>query len=79
MSKINSLGVATTGTQYFDGVNTYTGVTGTTGQALIATTSAAPTFGTLGPSGGGTGTSTAFTAGSVVFSGNFGIVTGKPV
>lgn len=55
---------------------------GTTGQVLLATTSAAPSWGlvglTTGVTGvlsignGGTGTSTAFTAGSVVFAGGVG-------
>jgi hypothetical protein len=40
---------------------------GTTGQALVATTSAAPTWGTVGVNGGGTGQSSALTQGGIVY------------
>ncbi len=42
---------------------------GTSGQALVSAGTWPATWGTLGPGGGGTGTTTAFTAGSVVFAG----------
>jgi hypothetical protein len=40
---------------------------GTTGQALVATTSAAPTWGTVGVNGGGTGQSSNLVQGGIVF------------
>ncbi|GEM_PF-4255558 len=46
---------------------------GSSGQALISAGAWPATWGTLGPGGGGTGTATTFTAGSVVFAGAGGV------
>jgi len=46
MAKANSLGVATTGVQFYDGTATYSGITGTTGQVLQANTGVAATYST---------------------------------
>ncbi len=48
---------------------------GSSGQALVSAGAAAPTWGPVGIAAGGTGTTTAFTQGSVVFAGAGGVYT----
>lgn len=74
MAKINSLGVATTGVQYFNGTTLYSGITGTIDLPLVSTgVGTAPSYQVLTPAGGGTGTSTVFTTGSIIFAGASGV------